>query len=298
MLHVIAAALMVTTYHTVEINGIKVFYREAGQPSSPTLVLLHGNPSSSFMFRDLMPRLAARFHVIAPDYPGFGYSDTPSPEAYRYTFDHLAETIDQLLTQIGATTYILYMQDYGGPVGMRLATAHPDRVKGLIIQDANAYEEGLSPEWRSELEQQAKDAGKRAQGPHKPPSPFETNLKWTREMYTHGAHNAATMTPDGYTLDAALLSRPGQDDIQDVLGDDYYTNLLLYPAWQQWLRHYHPRTLIVWGRGDYIFGPAAAEAYRRDLPQAKLVLYDGGHFVLEEYAPEVAQDIVKMFSTN
>jgi pimeloyl-ACP methyl ester carboxylesterase len=252
------------------------------------------------MFRDLIPPLAERFHVIAPDYPGFGYSDAPPPETYRYTFDHLAQTIDQFLTRIGATAYVLYMQDYGGPVGMRLATAHPDRVKGVIIQNANAYKEGLSAEWRAELEQQAKDAINHPRSPtpakHKPPLPFESNLKWTQQMYTRGAHDPATMTRDGYTLDAALLSRPGQDDIQDILGDDYYANMLLYPTWQGWLRLHHPRTLIVWGRGDYIFGPVAAEAYKRDLPQAKLVFYDGGHFVLEEYAAEAAREIIEMFS--
>lgn len=295
-----ATALEDTSYHVTDVGGVRVFYREAGLPSSPTLVLLHGNPSSSFMFRDLMPRLARDFHVIAPDYPGFGYSDTPSPETYRYTFDHLAKTIDSFLTRIGATTYILYLQDYGGPVGMRLATAHPDRVKGLVIQNANAYAEGLSAEWRAELEQQAKDAAGHAAvatpPAHKPPSAFDANLKWTKAMYTTGARDAATMDPDGYTFDAAMLSRPGQDDIQDALGDDYYSNLLLYPQWQEWLRVHHPRTLIVWGRGDYIFGPAAAEAYRRDLPEARLVFYDGSHFVLEEHAAEVAQEIIAMFS--
>jgi pimeloyl-ACP methyl ester carboxylesterase len=288
------------TSHTVNVGGNNVFYREAGRPSSPTLVLLHGNPSSSFMFRDLIPRLANHFHVIAPDYPGFGYSDTPAPETYAYTFDHLTQTIDQFLTQIGAASYILYMQDYGGPVGMRLATAHPDRVKGLIIQNANAYNEGLPPEWRTELEQQARSAAYHPHAPtpsrHRPPSAFEANLKWTRQMYVRGAHEPSTISPDGYTLDAALLSRPGQDDIQEILGDDYYTNMLLYPTWQQWLRLHQPRTLIVWGRGDYIFGPIAAESYKRDLPQAKLVFYDGGHFALEEYAPEVAHEIIEMFA--
>jgi pimeloyl-ACP methyl ester carboxylesterase len=198
------------------------------------------------------------------------------------------------------TSYLLYMQDYGGPVGMRLATAHPDRIKGLIIQNANAYEDGLPAEWRAELEHQIKDATDHPRGPttpkHRVASRFEANLKWTLQMYTQGAHEPAAMTPDGYTFDAAMLSRPGQDDIQDVLGSDYYTNMLLYPKWQEWLREHHPRTLIVWGLGDYIFGAMAAHAYKRDLPQAKLVFYNGGHFVLEEYAPEVAREIINMFS--
>jgi pimeloyl-ACP methyl ester carboxylesterase len=290
------------TCHIVDIGGIKVFYRESGQPPSPTLVLLHGNPSSSFMFRDIIPRLAHHFHVIAPDYPGFGYSDAPAPETYSYTFDHLARTMDALLTQIGATGYILYMQDYGGPVGMRLATAHPERIKGIIIQNANAYEDGLPAQWRAELEKQAGDAAEHPHDPpppkHKPPSHFDENLKWTKGMYLTGARDPATMTPDGYTFDAAMLSRAGQDDVQDMLGDDYYTNVLLYPTWQKWLKQQRPPTLIVWGRGDQIFGPVAAEAYKRDVPQAKLVFYDGGHFVLEEYAPQVAREIIKMFSRS
>lgn len=284
---------------TVEVDGLKLFYREAGSASAPTIVLLHGNPSSSFMFRDLIPRLAGRFHVIAPDYPGFGYSDTPSPETYPYSFEKLAETTDHLLSRLGARRYILYLQDYGGPVGFRLALAHPNRVEGLILQNANAYVEGLSPEWRAELEAQIKAA---AQHPapkpvqHKPPSPFAENLKWVRTMYLTGARDPEQMVPDGYTLDAALLSRPGQDDIQDALDGAYYTNVLAYPAWQAWLRRAQPRTLIVWGRGDRIFGPAAARAYMHDLPNARLVLYDGGHFVLEEHAAEVAREIAATFS--
>ena len=289
-----------TSCHIVDVSGVRVFYREAGHASSPTLVLLHGNPNSSFMFRDLIPRLADHFHVIAPDYPGYGYSDAPPPEAYNYTFDHLAQTMDLLLGKLGLTHYVLYMQDYGGPIGMRLAIAHPDRVKGLIIQNANAYVDGLPAQWRAELENQTKNAAEHPDAPkpsgHKPPSPFDENLKWTKSMYISGARDAATMVPDGYTFDAAMLSRAGQDDIQDRLGDDYYTNVLLYPKWQEWLRQYHPSTLIVWGRGDHIFGPAAAEAYKRDLPHAKVVFYNGGHFVLEEYAPEVAQEIIEMFS--
>jgi pimeloyl-ACP methyl ester carboxylesterase len=296
----VSAMVQHTRYNTVDVGGVKVFYREAGKPSSPTLVLLHGNPSSSFMFRDLIPLLAGRFHVIAPDYPGFGYSEAPPPESYTYTFEHLAQTVDTFLTQIGATEYILYMQDYGGPIGMRLATAHPDRVRGIIIQNANAYLEGLPAQWRAELEQQIKDAAEHPGGPkppkHKPPSPLEENLKWTKGMYVTGAREAATMSPDGYTFDAAMLSRSGQDEIQDVLGDDYYRNVLLYPTWQAWLRQHHPRVLIAWGHGDQIFGPVAAEAYKRDVPQAKLVFYNGGHFVLEEYAPEVAREIIATFS--
>lgn len=288
--------------HVAEVDGIRMFYREAGDPSQPTIVLLHGNPSSSFMFRDLIAHLAGRFHVVAPDYPGFGYSEAPPPETYAYTFDHLAQSVDHLLNRIGAARYILYLQDYGGPVGLRLATAHPERVLGLVVQNANAYVQGLSPEWRKDLEGRIQGAaahpGPKPPSAHRPPSAFEANLAWTRKMYLTGARDPAAMVPDGYSFDAAMLSRPGQDDIQDALDGDYYTNVLLYPVWQQWLRRYRPRTLVVWGEGDVIFGPAAAEAYRTDLPDAQLIFYDGGHFLLEEHAGEVADEIVRAFATT
>lgn len=286
---------------TIDVDGIKVFYRESGQPSLPMLVLLHGNPSSSFMFRDLMPRLSQHFHVIAPDYPGFGYSDVPPTEQYPYTFDHLAQTIDAFLNKLGARRYILYMQDYGGPVGFRIATAHPDRVEGIVIQNANAYEEGLAPEWKAELDKQRQEATTRKEpvvARHKPTSAFAENVKWTRSMYVTGARDPLIMTPDGYTFDAAMLSRPGQDDVQNALSSNYYTNVDMYPVWQQWMRTQKPRALIVWGQGDRIFAAPAAKAYQRDLPQAKLVFFNGGHFLLEEYAPDVAKEIIQTFSAS
>jgi pimeloyl-ACP methyl ester carboxylesterase len=289
-----------TTYHTVAVDGINIFYREAGSPSLPTVVLLHGAASSSFMFRDLIPRLAPDFHVIAPDYPGYGYSDAPPPERYRYTFDHLAQNIDALLAKLGAQRYILYMHDYGGPVGMRIATTHPERVAGLIFQDANAYAEGLSPAWRAQMENQIKDVLAHKQMPvqvHKEPqSSLDQTLKGVRRAYEEGAHNPETMTPDGYTFDTFMDSRPGQDVLQNALGDDYYTNLMLYPAWQKWLRLTQPRTLLLWGEGDRIFPRAAAEAYKKDLPRVRLVFFPGGHNLLEEYAPEAAREIIATFS--
>jgi pimeloyl-ACP methyl ester carboxylesterase len=287
-------------YRTIDVDGVKIFYREAGRPSLPTLVLLHGFPSSSFAFRDLIPRLSSHFHVLAPDYPGYGYSDAPAPGIYSYTFDHLAQTTDEFLTKVGVTRYILYMHDYGGPVGFRIASAHPERIKGLIIQSANAYEEGLNPQWREELKDDIKNGGHQRtqteQPPQNSPDPVGLNMKWIRPMYTTGAHDPSAMTRDGYTFDAAMYSRPGQDPIQDAIGNNYYTNVLLYPVWQEWLRTSQPRTLIVWGKGDQIFNTDGAKAYLRDVPKAKLVLFDGGHFLLEEYAPEVAHEIIRMFA--
>lgn len=290
------------SYRTVDIDGTKVFYREAGLPSLPTLVLLHGNPSSSFMFRDLIPRLASNFHVFAPDYPGFGYSDTPPAGSYNYTFDHLAQAMNGFLKKVGATNYILYTHDYGGPIGFRIATAHPEQIKGIIIKNANAYEEGLSKRWRDELIEQIKN-GKSPKPPAEPPTSssatsLEDNLEWVKHMYVTGARDPATMTPDGYTFDAAMLSRPIQDPIQESMGGDYYTNVVLYPAWQKWLRTQRPPTLIVWGEGDWIFGIEGANAYKRDVPKARLVFYNSGHFLLEEYAPEVAQEIIRMFAVS
>ncbi len=287
---------------TVDVDGVKIFYREAGRPSFPTLVLLHGFPNSSFAFRDLIPRLSSHFHVFAPDYPGYGYSDAPPPGTYSYTFDHLAQTTDEFLTKVGATSYILYMHDYGGPVGFRIATAHPERIKGLIIQNANAYEEGLSPQWRDELKDDIKNGGHQRTPTGQPtqnsPDPFGSNLKWIQPMYTTGARDTSTMTHDGYTFDAAMLSRPGQDPIQGAIGDNYYTNVLLYPLWQKWLRRSQPRTLIVWGEGDQIFNTDGAKAYQRDVPKARLVFSNGGHFLLEEYASEVAYEIIRMFAVS
>jgi len=283
---------------SVEVNGINIFYREAGRPTLPAIVLLHGFPSSSFAFRDLIPRLSSHFHVLAPDYPGYGYSDAPTPDKYEYTFDHVARTIDQFLGKVGLSHYILYMHDYGGPVGFRIATAHPERIDGLVIQNANAYEVGLSPQWKQELEDDIKNAAHHRSRPQHSAHPLESNLKWIQPMYTTGARDPSTMTRDGYTFDAAMLARPGQDLIQDTIGDNYYTNVLLYPQWEAWLRKNQPRTLVLWGKGDPIFNAEGAKAYRRDVPNARLVFFDGGHFLLEEYAAEIAGQIIDMFAVT
>ena len=273
------------------VGGHKVFYREAGNPKAPAIVLLHGFPSSSHMYRDLIPRLADRFHVIAPDYVGFGHSAAPTPAEYSYTFDNLAKTVQGLLDQIGVRDTILYMQDYGGPIGLRLAAAHPERVKGLVIQNANTYIEGVGkpvadvflPLWK---ERNATTEAA-ARGFLKP----ET----TRFQYMHGARDAATLNPDAWTHDQALLDRPGNDSIQLALFVDYQNNVGLFDAWHTYFRKYQPKTLIAWGKGDPLFVPAGAQAYMTDLPKARLVWLDSGHFALEETAPEVAALIKQYF---
>jgi pimeloyl-ACP methyl ester carboxylesterase len=254
------------------------------------------------MFRNLIPLLAGRFHVLAPDYPGFGYSETPPPNLYRYTFAHIAQTIDGFLSEVSASSYVLYMQDYGGPIGFRIATAHPDRIKGIVIQNTTIYEDGINKEWRDQLDYEVK---------HGPPQSTNSSpsaaskipsiadiVRGIEPMYLGGARDPSAVSPDSYTLDAAIASDPKKFDAQDVLGDDYYTNVILYPTWQKWLRMHQPKTLIVWGEGDQIFTPQTAKDLKRDVPQAKLVFYPGSHFMLEEYAPEVAREIIQTFASH
>jgi pimeloyl-ACP methyl ester carboxylesterase len=281
------------TYHrTATVNGRKVFYREAGDPALPTILLLHGLPTSSRMFRDLMPALADRFHLIAPDYIGFGHSDAPSSTAFDYTFDNLAAHVDGLIDVLGLKSYILYMQDYGGPVGFRLFTAHPERVKGFIIQNTNAYMEGvgdppkqaLMPLWAErtpETEKAARDF---------------VSLEGTKFHWLVGAKDEAAIDPDNWVLDQALLDRPGTQDYQVDLLENYKTNVALYPEWQAAFRRHRPKTLIVWGRNDPFFVPAGAEGYLKDLPDAKLIWLDSGHFVLDENADRVAAEIRTVFA--
>ena len=276
---------------TATVDGQKVFYREAGNPKAPVIVLLHGFPSSSHMYRDLIPRLADRFHVVAPDFIGFGYSAAPAPADYSYTFDNLAKTTQGLLDQIGVRDAVYYMQDYGGPVGMRLATAHPERVKGLVIQNSNAYLVGVSkllsdvflPLWKE------RNATTEA------PARKLLTAEITQFQYTQGARNAAALNPDAWTHDQALLDRPGNHAIQLALFFDYQNNVALYDSWHSYFRSQQPKTLIVWGKGDPLFVPAGAEAYKKDLPKAQLVWLDAGHFALEENATAVAALIKKKF---
>ncbi|MCM5679759.1 alpha/beta hydrolase [Schlegelella sp. S2-27] len=274
------------------VDGVRIFYREAGHSSLPHIVLLHGFPSSSHMYRKLIPLLATRFHVIAPDYPGFGHSDMPAPTEYRYTFDRLATTMDRFLQAVGVARYVLYMQDYGGPVGLRIAAAHPQRVAGLVAQNANAYDEGLSPEVMKVLRplwaQRTPDTEAPVRG-------FFT-LEATRGQYTAGARHPEALDPDAWVFDQALLDRPGNHEVQLSLLADYGSNVSLYPQWQRYLRKHQPAMLIAWGRGDPFFLEAGAHAYLRDVPGARLVLLDTGHFALEEEAPRVAREIIATFA--
>jgi pimeloyl-ACP methyl ester carboxylesterase len=279
-------------HRTATVDGIEIFYREAGHPDAPTIVLLHGFPSSSHMFRDLIPLLADRFHVIAPDYPGFGHSATPSPSTYAYTFDAVAHTMGRFLEVVGEARYILYMQDYGGPVGFRIATAHPDRVEGLVVQNANAFTEGLGGQTTAPLA----DLWENGRSPEaEEPARALFSPEGIRFQYVTGARDPGAMNPDAWVMDRALIDQPGRDDVQIRLLADYKTNLALYPAWQEYLRERQPKTLVVWGRNDPIFIEAGATAYRNAVPEADVVLLDTGHFALEEDAPAVASHIVRTF---
>ena len=282
------------TYHTTQVDGLKIFYREAGPKDAPTVVLLHGFPSSSHMFRELIPRLSDKYHVVAPDYPGYGYSDAPSPDQYVYTFDHLADTVDHFLTQQGIAKYSIYIQDYGSPVGFRLATRHPERVQAIITQNGNAYDEGLSPFWAEYLYPYWKD-----------PNPTNEakvrqllTLDATKLQYLQGFRNPEDVSPDSFLFDQAKLDRPGNDKIQLALFYDYRNNPPLYPAWHKYLREKKPAVLIVWGKNDPVFAPAGAEAFLKDAQGAELHLLDTGHFALEEDGGEIAQLIRAFLAKN
>ena len=271
-----------TTYHRADVDGVSIFYREAGPRDAPTVVLLHGYPSSSRMFDSLIPLLAGRYHLIAPDYPGFGQSEAPLTTQYAYTFDHLAETIDRLLEQLGVDRYAFYLQDYGGPVGFRIMLAHPERVRGLILQNANAYSEGLGPKWTGIARYWADPAGNVDQ------VDAFTSLEGARQRHIAGSPNPERYNPDTWTDEYAALSRPGARPIQAALLYDYQTNVAAYPQWQAWLRQHKPPTLVLWGRYDPSFTVSGAEAYRRDLPEAEVHLLDAGHFALDEKVDEIA----------
>jgi pimeloyl-ACP methyl ester carboxylesterase len=283
---------MTTAHKFATVNGRQIFYREAGDATAPAIVLLHGFPTSSHMFRELIPLLADRFHVIAPDYVGFGQSDAPAADAFDYSFDTLTTYVAGLIEQLGLTSYILYMQDYGGPVGFRLFTANPQAVTGFVIQNANAYMAGVGemaakvflPLWEK------RDAA--SEGAARAFLAPET----TKFQYQVGARNVEAISPDNWTIDQALLDRPGNDAVQLDLLENYKTNVALYDTWHAALRAHQPRTLILWGRNDPFFIPAGAEAYLDDLPQAKLVWLDAGHFVLDENAATAADEIKAHFA--
>lgn len=272
-----------TRYRRVEVGGIGIFYREAGPKDAPVIVLLHGYPSSSRMFDALIPLLAPRYRVIAPDYPGFGHSDAPAPSDFAYTFDHLAEVMSALLSQLGIGRYALYLQDYGGPVGFRMMMANPEKLRALVIQNANAYAEGLGEKWKGIARYWADPAG------HVRQLDAFMSLEGARQRHLAGSPDPDRYNPDSWSDEYAFLSRPGQRDIQAALLYDYRTNVAAYPAWQAWLRNRQPPTLVVWGRYDPSFVAAGAEAYRRDLPEAGIHLLDAGHFALDEQVDEIAR---------
>ncbi|VVD29011.1 alpha/beta fold hydrolase [Paraburkholderia dioscoreae] len=284
-----------TSYHPVTVDGIRIFYREAGPKDAPTIVLLHGFPSSSREFDPLIPLLAAHYHLIAPDFPGFGQSDAPSPTAYTYTFDHLARTTSELLDQIGVSRYSLYLHDYGGPVGFRIMVAHPERVQTLVIQNANAYREGLGVKWTGIAQYWA--------DPKAHPEVLDTFISFaaTEQRHTAGTLHPERYDPDTWTDEYAHLSQSGQREIQGALLYDYRTNVASYPAWQAWLREHKPPTLVVWGKNDPSFIAPGAEAYGRDLPRAEIHLLDAGHFAFDEQVDEIAGlmlDFLKKTATD
>jgi len=272
-------------YRTVKIDGLDIFYREAGRKDAPTILLLHGFPSSSHMFRNLIPVLADEFHVVAPDYPGFGYSSAPPVDKFEYTFDKLAEVVQRFTEKVGLKTYALYVQDYGAPVGYRLATNHPEWVTGLVVQNGNAYAEGLDNDfWKPLKTYWNERSNKNAE----PLRQFLT-LEATKWQYTHGVRSIEAISPDTWTIDQRLLDRPGNADIQLALLYSYGSNPPLYPAWQAYFRKHQPPTLIVWGKNDSIFPAAGAEPYKRDLKTLEFHLLDTGHFALEEDGDKIAE---------
>ena len=274
---------MSTTYRTVSVDGLKVFYREAGEARAPTLLLLHGFPTSSHMYRGLIPALADRYHMVAPDLPGFGFTEAPDRTRFTYSFDHLAKVTERFTEILGLDRYALYVFDYGAPVGFRLAVRQPERITALISQNGNAYVEGLSEGWNP------------IQAYWKNPSPENRAAlraflepEATRWQYIHGVPNPERLSPDAWTLDSALLARPGNDEIQLDLFGDYQSNVALYPEFQQYIRSRRPALLAVWGKNDPFFLPAGVEAFKRDNPEAEIHLLNAGHFALESHGPEIA----------
>jgi pimeloyl-ACP methyl ester carboxylesterase len=278
--------MLKVSFRKVDVDGFNIFYREAGSRDAPAILLLHGFPSASHMFRDLIPLLADRLHVIAPDLPGFGQSDMPDRGKFTYTFDNVARVIDRFTEIVGLGRFAIYVFDYGAPTGFRLATWHPERVTAIISQNGNAYAEGLSDGWKpiraywEDPSQANRDALRAFLAP-------ETTV-W---QYTHGVPDATAVSPDGYSLDNFYLARPGADEVQLDLFGDYETNVALYPEFQAYFRAHKPPFLAVWGRNDPFFLPAGAEAFKRDMPDAVVRFFDTGHFALETHAIEIAAAI-------
>ena len=275
-----------TTYHRIDVDGLEVFYREAGPKGAPNVLLLHGFPTSSHMYRNLIPALAEQYHVIAPDLPGFGFTAAPDRKQFRYTFERLAQVIGRFTQKIGLDRFAIYIFDYGAPVGLRLALAHPERITAIISQNGNAYEVGLSEGWNP-IQKYWKD-------------PTAENRAALREFlkpeatqwqYTHGVQDTTLVAPESYTLDSALLARLGNDEIQLDLFLDYANNVALYPKFQEYFRTKRPPLLAVWGKNDPFFLPPGAEAFKHDIPGAEVHFYDTGHFALETHGAEIAGTI-------
>ena len=272
-----------TLYRTTAIDGLSIFYREAGPKNAPALLLLHGLPSSSRMFEPLFARLSDRYHLVAPDYPGFGHSDWPDPKQFAYTFDHIADIMNRFTEALELSRYALYMQDYGGPVGFRMALAHPDRVEALIVQDAVAHDTGLGANWATRRSFWADRAANEAA--------LRTNLlslETTRTRHVGNDPNVARYDPDLWTDEFRFLNAPGQADIQSDLFYDYRSNVASYPKWQAWMREKQPRLLVLWGQYEISFDRSEPEAYLRDVPAAEVHIIDGGHFALDTAAEEIS----------
>jgi pimeloyl-ACP methyl ester carboxylesterase len=282
-----------TFYRTTQVDGLSIFYREAGPKDAPTLLLLHGLPSSSRMFAPLFSRLSDRYHLVAPDYPGFGHSDWPDPKEFAYTFDHLAEIMNHFIEAAGLSRSTVYMQDYGGPVGFRMALAHPDRIEGLIVQDAVAHNEGLGVIWKTRrafwADRAVNESALRAN---------LLSLATTRTRHVGSDPNVERYAPDLWTDEFAFLSQPGHVDIQSDLFYDYRTNVDSYPKWQEWMRERQPRLLVIWGKYDPSFDLSEPEAYRRDVSNAEVHIVDGGHFALDTAADEIAALIGQFMKTQ
>ena len=303
-------------HRTVEIDGQTIFYREAGSPDSPTILLLHGFPTSSHMFRDLIPVLADRFHLVAPDYPGYGNSSMPPVDEFDFTFDNLAGIIEKFTQELGLDRYSLYLMDYGAPIGFRLAAKHPERVESLIIQNGNAYVEGIDNDFWEPIRAYWKDRGAMNEGLDNPwwkniknalgkdemsneeALRFLVTLGATKWQYTNGVRNVETISPDNWHVTQRLLDRPGNAEIQLQLFYDYGSNPPLYPQWQAYFREHQPRTLVVWGKNDEIFPAAGAHPYKRDLENLEFHLLDTGHFALEEDGQVIADLISDFLATE
>ena len=286
MSHALANAATDVAYKTIAIDGIDIFYREAGPADAPTVLLLHGWPSSSHMFRDLIPKLADRFHLVAPDYPGFGFSAQPTVQGFRYSFDSIAALIDKFIDALGIRKLSMYVQDYGGPIGMRIATKRPELIRAIVVQNSNFYVEGIA-ESLAPLSNYWHDRSPEAEAAVRAFLTIDT----TKFQYSHGVQYPERMSPDAYTLDQINLDRPGNDEIQLALFRDYESNLALYPEWQNYLREQRPPMLVIFGRNDPFFTPAGAEAIGRDNPNATIVPLEGEHFALEEHSAQIAAEM-------